>query len=155
MSVTRRNFITSLACAGVSGPLLRRLEAAEPPPASRPPAALGMYVHTHWAYNRPYAARAWTEEDWRGYLGGLVRLGYNTLMFWPLLDCMPAEPNASDRRFLEKIARVIDLAHDTLGMRFIVVACPNTIGNDKAAGYAYEERPYFVCERKVNPKDPA
>src|SRR5437762_584279 len=31
---------------------------------------LGLYVHTHWAYSHPYAARTWSVEDWRGYLGG-------------------------------------------------------------------------------------
>jgi len=41
---------------------------------SRPSAGskfVGMYVHQHWPYNRPYAARTWTLEDWRGYADGL------------------------------------------------------------------------------------
>ncbi len=138
---------------GASG--TRALSTATPPPASKPAAGLGMYVHTHWSYNRPYAARSWSEEDWRGYLLGLGRLGFDTVMFWPLLDSMPIEPTPSDRRFLGKISRVIDIAHDTFGLHFVVVACPNTIGNDRAATYAYEERPYFVCERKIDPKDSA
>ena len=116
---------------------------------------LGMYVHTHWNYNHPYAARTWSESDWCGYLAGLAHLGYDAVMFWPLLDAMPAAPNASDRRFLAKVARVIDMAHDDFGMRFLVVACPNTIGNAKADAYDYESRPYFVCEHKVDPKDPS
>ena len=113
-----------------------------------------MYVHTHWGYNRPYAARSWTLDDWDNYLSGLASLGYDLVKLWPLLDCMPPEPNASDRAFLGKIAKVIDLAHDKYGMKFAIVVCPNTMGNDKAAAYPYETRPYFVCERKLNPADP-
>ena len=51
---------------------------------SRPSAGsklVGMYVHQHWPYNRPYAARTWTIEDWRGYADGLTKLAGN---FWPL-----------------------------------------------------------------------
>ena len=44
---------------------------------------LGMYVHTHWGYNRPYSARRWTVADWEGYLEGLSRLGFDTVKVWP------------------------------------------------------------------------
>jgi hypothetical protein len=150
---SRREFMAASAALLVAAPMLRAASASQP--ATRPVSApaLGMYVHTHWSYNHPYCARTWSEADWRGYLTGLQALGYDTVMFWPLLDCMPPEPNASDRAFLEKIGRVIRLAKDTFGMKFIIVACPNTIGNDKASGYEYEKRPYFVCEHKVDPKN--
>jgi len=61
---------------------------------------LGMYVHTHWGYDRPYCARAWILADWEDYLEGLVSLGFDSVLFWPLLDCMPPRPNRSDRAFL-------------------------------------------------------
>ncbi|NCO39760.1 MAG: hypothetical protein COZ06_10560 [Armatimonadetes bacterium CG_4_10_14_3_um_filter_66_18] len=114
---------------------------------------LGMYVHTHWAYNRPYAARTWTLQDWEGFLDGIARLGYDLVMVWPQLDCMPPEPMAGDRAFLGKLHQVIDLAHDRFGLKVLLTLCPNTVGNEKAAGYTFEERPYFVCEKKVNPAD--
>ena len=116
---------------------------------------LGMYVHTHWGYNHPYAARTWTLEDWDHYLSGLASLGYDLVMLWPMLDCMPPEPNASDRAFLNKIRQVIDLAHNRYGMRFTVTIGANIIGNDRSPDYPFEQRPYFVCERKCNPADPA
>ena len=116
---------------------------------------LGIYVHTHWAYHHPYAARTWTREDWEGYLEGLSRLGYDCVMLWPQLDCMPPEPNESDRAFLDTVARMIELAHERFGLRVIIVACGNTIGNAQATSYTFQERPYFVCEKKVNPKAPA
>ncbi|MEI7435715.1 MAG: hypothetical protein WCL16_02780 [bacterium] len=115
---------------------------------------LGMYVHTHWGYNRPYAARSWTLADWQGYLRGLRELGYDMVMLWPQLDCMPPEPTASDRAFLAKAAGAIDCAHD-LGMKFFLTGGPNVIGNDESGKYEFENRPYFRCEQKVNPGDPA
>ncbi len=115
---------------------------------------LGMYVHTHWAYNHPYAARTWTLEDWDGYMASLAALGYDFIVLWPQLDCMPGEPNPSDRAYLAKIGRVIDRAHHRYGMRFMLTAAPNTIGNQHAHDYAFEHRPYFVCERKIDPSDP-
>ena len=116
---------------------------------------LVMYVHTHWFYNHPYAARTWTVEDWRGYLSGLSKLGYDGVMIWPQLDCMPIAPAESDRAWLGRLREVIDFARNELGMKVLVVVCPNTIGNEVAADYEFAARPYFLCEKKVNPADPA
>ena len=116
---------------------------------------LGMYVHMHWSYNHPYAARTWSEADWRSYLQGLRSLGYDFLMVWPMLDSMPPEPNASDLAFLEKLGRIIRVAQDDFGMKVAIVSCPNTIGNEKSASHTFERRPYFACERKLNPANRA
>ncbi len=116
---------------------------------------LGMYVHMHWSYKHPYAARTWTPDDWRSYLQGLRSLGYDFLMIWPMLDSMPPDPNASDLAFLEKIGGVIRMAQNDMGMKVGIVSCPNTIGNEKSSAYAFEDRPYFACERKLDPADRA
>jgi len=115
---------------------------------------LGMYVHTHWAYNHPYAARTWTLADWEGYLDGLAALGYDFLMVWPQLDAMSPEPNASDRVFLDTVSRAMTLARARFGMRTAICVAANTIGNHLAPRYPFQQRPYFVCERKINPGDP-
>jgi len=114
-----------------------------------------MYVHTHWGYNRPYSARTWTDADWEGYLEDLSALGVDFVMVWPQLDCMPSDPTASDRDWLGRVSRAIDVAHRRFGMRVGITACANTIGNERAADFAFESRPYFVCEKKVNPSAPA
>ena len=116
---------------------------------------LGMYIHTHWAYNHPYAARTWEDSDWEAYLGGLAELGYDFIMVWPQMDSMPATPTPSDVAWLRTLSRAIDVAHDRFGMRVSITACPNTIGNEEAEGYEFRQRPYFVCEEKINPGDPA
>lgn len=116
---------------------------------------LGMYIHTHWAYNHPYAARTWEEADWEAYLGALTKLGYDFVMVWPQMDSMPATPTPSDITWLQTLSRAIDVAHDRFGMRVGITSCPNAIGNQAAAGYEFRNRPYFVCEERIDPGDPA
>jgi hypothetical protein len=113
---------------------------------------VGMYIHMHWGYNHPYAARTWTFDDWRGYLTGLRGLGFNLVQIWPMLDTMPLPLTPSDRAHLEKLGQVIDMAHG-LGMRVHVGASANTIGNAQAADYPFETRPYFTAARRLNPGD--
>ncbi|MHB9106728.1 MAG: hypothetical protein ACYDCO_06710 [Armatimonadota bacterium] len=114
---------------------------------------LGMYIHTHWGYHHPYAARTWTIRDWEAYLQGLHGLGFDLITIWPLLDSMPVTPNLTDRIFLRTLAQAIDLAHSRFGMKVALVAGANAIGNKQAADYVFSKRPYFACEHRVNPKD--
>jgi hypothetical protein len=115
---------------------------------------LGFYVHTHWGYHNPYAARSWTLENWWDYLIGLSGLGYDTVMVWPLLDSMPLRFTASDRAWLERIGRVVDLAHHQFKMRTVICGNSNVIGNQEAERYPFESRPYFKCEAKLDPANP-
>jgi hypothetical protein len=124
---------------------------AAPPLPERP--LLGMYVHQHWAYNHPYNARTWTLDDWRGYLDGIKRLGYNTVLIWPVLETVPEPMTPSDHENLERIGSVIDMAHTDYAMRAYFVLCPNNRGKDEAAQYTFEDRPFFGTERRVNPAD--
>src|SRR2546421_907389 len=100
---------------------------------------LGMYVHQHWPYKHPYAARTWILEDWRGYADGLKRLGYNTMLIWPVIETMPEPLTHSDRANLKKIAHVIDILHEEFGMRVYIVLCPNVMAkNDEARKTSFE-----------------
>ena len=40
-------------------------------------------------------------------------------------------------------------------MKVILVLTANCRGNEKAAGYEFHNRPYFICEQKINPGDQA
>jgi hypothetical protein len=115
---------------------------------------LGMYVHMHWSYQHPYAARTWTLDDWRGYLTGLKALGYNLVSIWPITDTMPDPLTPSDQAHLRKIGRVVDMLHDEFGMAAMITAGPNCMGNAVAAQYRFEDRPFFKTELRVNPGDP-
>ncbi len=114
-----------------------------------------MYLHTHWAYNHPYAVRTWTLEDWENYLSGLTALGYDTVLIWPQLDTMPVPPTASDEAFLDKLSRVIALAHARLNMKVMIVCSPNIMPNERAANYTFETRYYWDTCRYIDPQESA
>ncbi|HEY3377458.1 MAG TPA: hypothetical protein VGL77_08175 [Armatimonadota bacterium] len=116
---------------------------------------LGMYIHQHWGYHHPYSARTWTVEDWRGYAAGLTALGYNMISIWPVMEIIPDPLTPSDRAHLQKLHDVIDMLHEEFGMTVFVTLGPNVIANDNAAKYTFEERPYFECDRRLKPSDPA
>lgn len=120
------------------------------------PPVMGMYVHEHWPYNHPYAARTWTLEDWRGYADGLHRLGFNTIMIWPMVGIMPDPPTSSDLAALHKTAQVIDMLHKDFGMRVVLVLGANVVPKDEVARKAaFEKRHFYYTENFINPADPA
>lgn len=115
---------------------------------------VGMYVHQHWPYNRPYCARTWTDEDWRGYADGLHRLGYNTVLIWPVLETIPDPPTPSDVASLQKHARAIRMLQHEYGMRVYIALGPNVVPDDDEARKAtFEKRHFFYCDRRVDPSD--
>lgn len=117
-------------------------------------ALLAMYVHMHWGYNYPYAARTWSIDDWRSYARGLSSLGYNAVMIWPMSETMPDPLTESDKAFLGKIRDVIRMLHDEVGFKVWICICPNTVGNEHAAEFTFENRPFFTTDLRLNPGDP-
>jgi hypothetical protein len=114
----------------------------------------GMYVHRAWPYRRPYAARAWTRADWRGFAEGLGELGFNTVVVWPVVEIMPLPPTPSDVADLELLADVIEMLHG-MGMRVFTTLCPNIIANDTARTVPFHDRHYFHSLDYVDPADHA
>lgn len=115
---------------------------------------VGMYVHQHWPYHHPYAARTWSLEDWRGYSTGLRELGFNALLIWPVIETMPSPLLPSDRVNLEKLGQVIDVLHRELEMGVYIALCPNVAAHDEVASRAsFARRHFFYCDRRVNPGD--
>jgi hypothetical protein len=116
---------------------------------------IGMYVHQHWPYNHPYAARTWTLADWRGYADGMTQIGYNTFLIWPMLETMPDPLTPSDQATLAKLGKVIDMLHDTFGMRVYIVLCPNIgVNNQIASRATFEKRHFYYCATQIDPNDP-
>lgn len=116
---------------------------------------LGIYIHQHWSYNNPYAARTWTLANWRGYIDGISRLGYNSILIWPVLETMPEPLTPSDEANLKKIAEVIEMAHHDFNMRVSIVLCPNVAPkSEEGRKYTFEKRPFFHTDDRVDPGDP-
>ncbi len=122
--------------------------------APLPGGIVGLYVHQHWPYNHPYAARTWTVEDWRGFADGIHKLGYNTVLVWPMLEIMPDPLTSSDRAFLARMHDVIDMLHSEFGMRVYFCLCPNIHFRSGAARASFTTRHYYWSDQLVNPADP-
>jgi hypothetical protein len=117
---------------------------------------IGLYIHQHWPYKRPYAARTWTLDDWRGWADGLKKIGYNTVMLWPMMETMPEPLTPSDKAFLNRIGKVVDMLHRDFDMKAYLVICPNIrADNAEASKATFEKRHYYYCDTMVNPGDPA
>ena len=46
-------------------------------------------------------------------------------MIWPMLETMPDPLTPSDRAYLDKTAKVMDMLHGEFGMRVWLALCPN------------------------------
>lgn len=112
-----------------------------------------MYAHLHWSYERPYALRSWTEDDWRSYVDLLSHLGANVLQIWPMLGLMPMPLSAQDEETLRMLARVVDYAHDARGMQVWVGECANNLASTDH-GKPLADRSYFGAELLVDPGTP-
>lgn len=116
---------------------------------------VGMYVHEGWPYNRPYADRTWTVEDWRGYAHGLSKLCYNTIIIWPALETMPDPLLPSDSAHIEKTRSVVDVLHREFDLRVYITICPNLVPYPSVADkYAFERGPLFAGTTLEDPSDP-
>jgi hypothetical protein len=149
----RREFMGLLA-AGAGAVLTDPLAAKDPTDAPGDKRLIGMYVHEGWSYNRPYAPRAWTDDDWHGYLDALSRLGYNMVSLWPQIEVMPRPLTPSDQAKLDQHRRVIDMAHREFGMKVWIVLCPNIAPiDDYARRVPFEKRLFYSSDLRVNPAD--
>jgi hypothetical protein len=153
--MNRRKFLQLTGVAGLGmqrfGNMPLWSEANGSGSASR---ILGMYVHEGWPYNHPYAARTWTVEDWRGYAGGLSKLGFNTIIIWPAIEIMPDPLTPSDRAHLETTAQVVAMLRREFRLRVYITLCPNVVPYQQVAEkYTFESRPLFASTTLLNPAD--
>ena len=117
---------------------------------------IGMYVHQHWPYHYPYAARTWQLEDWEKYGSCLKELGYNALLFWPMLEVIPNPVTESDERNQGKHSKVVEIYQKELGMKVYLALCPNVKSlSEVASRTTTEDRHFFYCDTRVDPGDPA
>ena len=120
------------------------------------PKILGIYVHEGWPYNRPYAARTWTVEDWRGYADGLSKLGFNTIIIWPAIEIMPDPLQPSDQAHLVTTAQVVAMLRREFHFRVYITLCPNVVPYPQVAKqYTFENRPLFSSTTLMDPSNQA
>ena len=71
-----------------------------------------------------------------------------------MLESIPDNPTPSDISHLERMEKVIDALKSRFGMNVIITAAPNTVANEAAVDYTFENRPFFKTTTRLNPADP-
>ena len=89
----------------------------------------GMYGHTAWVYNHPFAVRSWRLEDWQRYIDLLAYLRINLLQIWVPISIMAVPLSSADRDYLDMFRAVVDYAKEERGFSQVWVgAAANDVG---------------------------
>jgi hypothetical protein len=114
----------------------------------------GVYAHTAWVYNYPFALRAWHLRDWERYVDLLAYQRVNLLQIWSPISIMSVPLSAADRDYLAMFKEVIRYARDERGFRSVWVGdAANDVGLPSKTPVA--TRQYYVVHSLLNPAVPA
>ena len=64
----------------------------------------GLYLHACWNYKYPFGLRSWQLADYHNMFLLLRELGFNTVMFWPALEEVPAPLSEADREAVRRLS---------------------------------------------------
>jgi hypothetical protein len=125
----------------------RRIAPSPPGPAAPfpgPPAFKhrAFYLHCGWAFDHPFAPRSWSRADYDGVFKLLKRLGFDTVMYWPQIEAMPAPLSPQDAGELAEIRDIVEDAR-TAGLDCWMAMTPNLMSPAALAARPFRERnPY-------------
>ena len=68
----------------------------------------GMYLHACWNYKYPFGLRSWQLADYHNMFLLLKEFGFNTVMFWPALEEVPAPLSEADREAVRAFRSIIE-----------------------------------------------
>ena len=140
-----------LALATLAGPVwgMEPDAASAAKPAAR---RCGLYLHACWTYNYPFALRTWQRKDYNDMFQLLKHLGYNTVMFWPCAEAVPAPISAADRHDLTQFREIIEDGHK-YGLETWLVLCAVT-SNPAIAAKPWMQRSLFTQMNTVRLDNP-
>jgi len=146
--------LLSLAC------LAAACGAAEAPPAaggSRVAAAgcshVGFYLHGGWVFDYPFAPRTWQRDDFKNMFVLLGRMGYDTVMLWPLMEALPMPLSEGDAEQLRAFRPTVDDAR-AAGLRVWIAQCPNLTTDPALRAKPWRERNPYPVMRTVRFDNP-
>lgn len=117
----------------------------------------GFYLHACWKYNYPFAVRSWQRADYQNFFRLLKRLGFNTVMLWPVLEAVPAPLSPADREAVRAFRPIIDDARKC-GLEVWLTQCAAVVSQPEIAAKPWLERslyPHMKTVRLDNPQEAA
>lgn len=114
----------------------------------------GVYAHTAWVYNYPFALRRWRLNDWKHYVDLLAYMRVNLLQIWNLVSILPQPLSQADRQYLSMFNDVVRYAKEERGFRQVWLG---DAANDIALPSLepIDKRQFYVVHALRNPEDPA
>jgi hypothetical protein len=117
-------------------------------------AHVGFYLHGGWVFNYPFAPRKWQREDFSNMFTLLNRMGYDTVMLWPLLEAIPMPLSDTDAAELRTFRPTIDDAR-AAGLRVWLTQCPNLTTSPALRTLPWRERNPYPVMRTIHFDNPA
>jgi len=133
------------------------LPAAEKtaPAAARPAAKrCGFYLHAAWKYNYPFSVRTWGRADYDQMFHLLKRLGFDTVMLWPVVESVPMPLSDADARGVRGFRPTITDAQRA-GLECWVVYCPAVTCRPEIAARPWRERSLYAFMETARLDTPA
>ena len=111
------------------------------------------YLHCGWAFDHPFAPRSWSRTDYDDVFKFLKRLGFDTVMYWPQIEAIPAPVSPPDARELERIRDIIGDAR-TAGLACWMAMTPNLVSPAELAAKPFIDRNPYKHYLTVHLDDP-
>jgi hypothetical protein len=128
---------------------------AIPAPFSGRPAfkERGFYLHCGWAFDYPFAPRSWKRADFDNMFEFLRRMGFETVMYWPQIEAIPAPLSESDAAELRNIRDIVGDARGK-GLECWFVQVPNLVSPAEIAKKPFIDRNPYRTYQTVRLDDP-
>ncbi|HOY57853.1 MAG TPA: hypothetical protein PK640_06920 [Verrucomicrobiota bacterium] len=108
----------------------------------------GFYFHCGWAFDHPFAPHSWSREDFCNAFDLLRHMGFDTVMYWPQIEGIPAPISADDAAVLENVRGIIADAR-AAGLRCWFTLTPNLTSPSEIARQPFAERNPFRTYQPV------
>jgi hypothetical protein len=113
----------------------------------------GFYLHGCWTFNYPFAVRTWQRDDYRQMFGLLKRLGFDTVMLWPVLEAVPPPLTDADRDAVRQFRPIIDNAREC-GLECWLAQCAALTSRPEIRAKPWMQRSLYPAMKTVRLDDP-
>ena len=113
----------------------------------------GFYLHCGWAFDYPFAPRSWKRADFDNMFELLRRMGFETVMYWPQIEAIPAPLSEQDAAELRNIREIVGDARRN-GLNCWLTLVPNLTSPPEIAKRPFAERNPYRSYQTVRLDDP-
>jgi hypothetical protein len=112
--------------------------------ASRPASKhCGFYLHAAWKYEYPFSVRTWGRADYDQMFHLLKRLGFDTVMLWPVVEAVPMPLSDTDAKAVRAFRPTITDAQRA-GLECWLVYCPAVTCRPEIATRPWRDRSLYA-----------